>query len=71
MSSENMQGFCLLVLRDPNLQNELINLSDREEFIRQVLISAANSGLEISRDDVERKCGKTENSGWKDGYKNF
>jgi hypothetical protein len=55
MSRENLREFCLLVLRDPQLQNEFKNLTDRDEFIRKLLIAAANSGFEISREEVELK----------------
>jgi hypothetical protein len=53
MSKENLNEFCRLVLSDLNLQNQLKNLIERDAFIAQVIMLGAQSGFEISREDVE------------------
>ena len=55
MSKENLQQFCLLVLRDLKLQNQLKGLVDRDEFIEKLVESGARAGFEISREDVENQ----------------
>jgi len=55
MSKENLQQFCLLVLRDLKLQNQLKGLVDRDEFIEKLVASGARAGFEISREDVENQ----------------
>ena len=42
-----------LVLADLELQKQLKNLTDRDEFIQKVIELSAASGLEISRGEVE------------------
>jgi hypothetical protein len=53
MSKENLNQFCLLVLSDLNLQNQLKNLIEREDFIAQVIKLGKQLGFEIMREDVE------------------
>jgi len=53
MSKENLNQFCLLVLSDLNLQNQLKDLTEREDFIAHVIKLGAKSGFEILREDVE------------------
>ena len=53
MSKENLNQFCLLVLSDLTLQNQLKDLIEREDFIAQVIKLGAKSGFEILREDVE------------------
>lgn len=53
MSKEDLSQFCRLVLRDLNLQNQLKNSIEREDFISQVIELGAKSGFEILREDVE------------------
>ena len=53
MSKERLEKFCLLVLSDLSLQSQLKNINERDEFIRKVCELGANSGFEISREDVE------------------
>jgi hypothetical protein len=55
MSKENLERFCLLVLRDSELQNQLKELIERGAFINKILELGAQSGFEISREDVERQ----------------
>ena len=53
MSKENLDQFCILVLGDLNLQNQLKNLIDRNDFIARVIELGADNGFEISREDIE------------------
>jgi len=53
MSKENLNQFCRLVLSDLNLQNQLKDLVDRDDFIKQVIELSAKSGFEILREDIE------------------
>ena len=53
MSKENLNEFCLLVLSDLTLQNQLKDLIEREDFIAQVIALGAKSGFEILLEDVE------------------
>ena len=53
MSKENLNQFCLLVLGDLNLQDQLKNSIEREDFIAQIIRLGAKSGFEILREDVE------------------
>lgn len=53
MSKENLNQFCVLVLSDLKLQNQLKDLIDREDFIAQVIKLGAKSGFKILREDVE------------------
>ena len=53
MSKETLNQFCSLVLSDLNLQNQLKNLSDREDFIAGVIKLGKKSSFEILREDVE------------------
>jgi hypothetical protein len=55
MSKENLERFCLLVLRDSELQNQLKELIERGAFINKILELGAQWGFEISREDVERQ----------------
>jgi hypothetical protein len=55
MSKETLQQFCLLVLRDSTLQNQLKGLVDRDEFIKKLVEIGAREGFEISRADVENQ----------------
>jgi hypothetical protein len=55
MSKETLQQFCLLVLRDSTLQNQLKGLVDRDEFIKKLVEIGARVGFEISRADVENQ----------------
>lgn len=53
MSKENLDQFCLLVLSDLNLQNQLKDSIEREDFIAEVIRLGAKAGFEILREDVE------------------
>lgn len=53
MSKENLQQFCLLVLHDQGLQNQLKNITVRDAFIKKVCELGAVSGFEILREDIE------------------
>lgn len=53
MSKENLNQFCRLVLSDLNLQSQLKDLIEREDFIAQVIKLGADSGFEILREDIE------------------
>ena len=53
MSKENLNQFCHLVLNDLELQDQLNNLTERDEFIPKVIELSAASGLEITREEVE------------------
>ena len=53
MSKENLNQFCFLVLSDLNLQDQLKDSIEREDFIAQVIELGARSGFEILREDVE------------------
>ena len=53
MSKENLQKFCRLVLRDSELQNQLKALIERDAFINKTLELGAQTGFDISREDVE------------------
>ncbi len=67
MSKENLQQFCLLVLRDSALQDQLKNIIERDEFIKKVCELGANSGFEILREDIEiqmRENRKMLNERW-------
>ena len=55
MTKENLERFCLLVLGDLELQNQLKDLDEREEFINRVMELGASSGFEFSPDDIERQ----------------
>jgi hypothetical protein len=55
MSKETLEQFCLLVLRDSMLQNQLKGLADRDEFIKKLIETGAQAGFEISRADVENQ----------------
>ena len=53
MSKENLDQFCLLILKEINLQNQLKNIIEREDFIARMIELGADSGFEITREDVE------------------
>ena len=53
MSKQSLEKFCLLVLRDLNLQNQLKNITERDEFIKKVRELGANSGFEFSPEEIE------------------
>ncbi len=53
MSKENLRQFCLLVLGDSELQNQLKSFTDRDEFIARLIKSGEKNGFEFSREDVE------------------
>lgn len=53
MSKENLARFCLLILGNSELQNDLKNITDRSEFIKKVCELGAASGFEILTEDVE------------------
>lgn len=55
MSKENLNQFCLLVLRDLKLQNQLKDLIERENFITRIIELSAESGFEIVREDIEQQ----------------
>ena len=52
MSKHNLNRFCELVLADLELQDQLKNQTDRDEFISKVIELSAASGLKISREEV-------------------
>lgn len=58
MSKENLDQFCILVLGDLNLQNQLKILTDRNDFIARVIELGADNGFEISREDIENQMGE-------------
>lgn len=53
MSKDNLNKFCVLVLSDLNLQIQLKDLSEREDFITRIIELGANAGFEIVREDIE------------------
>lgn len=53
MSKENLNQFCRLVLSELSLQNQLKDLIEREDFVAQVINLGAQSGFEITREDIE------------------
>ncbi len=53
MSKENLNQFCLLVLSDLNLQNQLKGLVVREDFVDRIIELSVESGFEIVREDIE------------------
>lgn len=53
MSKETLNQFCSLVLSDLNLQEQLKNLVEREDFIGGVIKLGKNAGFEILREDIE------------------
>jgi predicted ribosomally synthesized peptide with nif11-like leader len=55
MSKENLQQFCRLVLGDSELQNQLKDVVERDEFIKKVIELGARAGFEIAREDIERQ----------------
>ena len=55
MSKENLDQFCLLVLNDLSLQDQLKDVIEREDFVARIIELGANSGFEILRDDVEQR----------------
>jgi hypothetical protein len=55
MSNKDLERFCQLVLHEPALQNELKNISEREEFMKKLCELAAASGFEVLRADIERQ----------------
>jgi predicted ribosomally synthesized peptide with nif11-like leader len=55
MSKENLQRFCRLVLSDSEIQNQLKNLLDRDEFIKKLVELGAHAGFEISPADIEQQ----------------
>jgi len=53
MSKDNLNQFCLLVLSDLNLQNQLKDLIEHQDFIARIIELGANAGFEIVREDIE------------------
>ncbi len=53
MSKKDLNQFCLLVLSDLKLQDQLKNLIEREDFTAEVIKLGAKSGFEIVREDIE------------------
>lgn len=53
MSKENLNQFCLLVLSDLNLQNQLKDLIDHENFVARIIELGANAGFEIVREEID------------------
>ena len=62
MSKENLQQFCRLVLGDSELQNQLKDVVERDEFIKKVIELGARAGFEIAREDIERQMRENRKS---------
>ena len=58
MSINDLQDFRQLVLQDLELQRELKNLADREEFIKKTIDLGERSGFEFSREEIESELRK-------------
>lgn len=52
MSSENLEQFQRVVLEDVSLQHQLLNVSDRDTFLRLVVQLGATRGYLFTVDDV-------------------
>lgn len=55
MSKKNLEQFCLLVLQNLELQNQLKGLTGLNEFIPQVIELGRENGFEFSQTEVENK----------------
>jgi len=55
MSKDNLEKFCLLVLGDLELQNQLKALEERDEFIEKVVELGARCGFEFSCEDIKNQ----------------
>lgn len=62
MSLENFHRFRELVLTDQDVQKQIRDIDDREEFISRVVELAKSNGFEFDSQTVadEMMCGKRE-----------
>ncbi|MCU1289150.1 MAG: Aspartyl/asparaginyl beta-hydroxylase [Acidobacteria bacterium] len=55
MSHEDFEKYQKLVLEDLSLQERLKTFVERTDFISEVVVSGAERGFDISREDVENE----------------